>query len=681
MVSDDSMTLPISHNECIPGHEEGSMGLKPPNPRQILRIALNIKYLIDKIIPTIFAVEKVTCQHSRILNQDVIKLVREACGGDVKDKVSLRKYQAVLLFTLLKVSSWYEDLSFKELHNAKLYQLRSIAAQHLCRVIIEHEEGIDTHFLFMGMLLRRYVINENDEDSEPTSALELAADMHSTIVIGSSGFQRCLKWLWRGWIIQSRDEPTTFIRDKSVASMSFRDHFNPDRIKTPMYQNVIQIIFSILFLIIYTAVVNDKDSVHVDPLDFKECIFYCFTLGYILDEVFKFYYIGTAYLSFWNAFNDTLYSVICVSVFLRIVSVSPIKTQHPPEYWDMISYRILSCAAPFVWSRLLLYLESVQFVGVMLVVLKHMMTESLVFFVMLFLIMIGFLQGFIGLDSSDGKNEITGPIMTNLMITVLGSGSFDTFEEFAPPYAAVLYYGYRFIVSVILLNILIALYANAYQKVVDNAVDEYLALMCQKTLRFIRAPDEDVYVPPLNIIEAFVHPLMSICTQGCRRTISHFIMTILYFPILFIVAIREIRVAKRIQYNRMRKLEDDANEYDEAWNLTDGFVDTGNDLFSNHGNTGIHATRAKNGRSLKLQREAEKADPHFSVSSTWYKKVKKAVQPVQEGFETGIGWETFDLYNEAQEKSEKAEKKIEELTNSVNQLVESLKELNLKKDK
>lgn len=674
-MSTHNLTLPVHRGEAA----VDEIALEPPSSRQILRICLNIKYLIDKIIPTIFEVELVTCRHSRILNEEVIKLVYEACGGDKNDEKSLQKYKSVLLFSLLKVSIWYEDLSFKELHNAELYELRSIACQHLCRIIIEREEEVDLQFLFMGMLLRRFVVNENDEDSEPTSVLELATDIHSTVVIGSSGFQRCLKWLWRGWIIQSREEPTVFVRDQSVSSMRFKSHFNPERIKTPMYQNILQIMFSIIFLILYTGVVNDKDSIHVDSIDAKECLFYLFTLGYILDEITKLYYIGSAYLSFWNAFNDTLYSIICVSIFLRILSVSPIRTGREAEYWDMISYRILSCAAPFVWSRLLLFLEAVPFVGVMLVVLKHMMTESIVFFVLLFLMMIGFLQGFIGLDSSDGKNEITGEIMNNLIITVLGSGSFSTFKEFAPPYAAILYYGYYFIVSVILLNILIALYANAYDKVVDNAGDEYMALMCQKTLRFIRAPDEDVYVAPLNVIELILYPVSILLPKSKWIRFSRFLMTLLYSPILVVVALREVRAARRIQYNRIKRLEDDANETDEAWNLHDGFVDSGNDIFSTGGNSGIHETQVKNGKSLRLQHEAENADPKFRVSKEWYRNVEKSVQPVEEGYSSGIGWELFDLYNEVQKKNEESEKKIDELTKSVNQLVELVKELNLQK--
>ncbi|CAR27379.1 hypothetical protein ZYGR_0I06530 [Zygosaccharomyces rouxii] len=667
-------SLPVTQDDY------NAASFKAPTPRQVLRVALNLKFLIDKVIPIDYDINQVTCQHSRILNHQVIQLTREACGGNRNDKESLRKYQSVLLFALLKVSGWYNELSVKELHNTELYKLRSIAAQHLCKIIIEFEENVDLHYLFLQMLLHRYSMNENDVDSEPLSVVELAADMHATIVIGSSGFQRCISWLWRGWIIQAPDEPTTFVRDATISSMSFKDHFSPERIKTPKYQNILQISFSILFLILYTLVVNEKDSTHVEPFDLAEVIFYCFTLGNLIDEAVKIYYIGFAYLAFWNVFNDTLYTIIGVSFVLRVVSLGLVSTKYSAESWDMLSYRILSCAAPFVWSRLLLYLESVQFVGLMLVVLKFMMTESIVFFVMLLLIMIGFLQGFIGLDASDGNIEIAGPIMRNLVMTVVGAGGFDTFKSFAPPYAAILWYFYCFIVTVILLNILIALYSNAYQKVVENASDEYMALMCEKTLRFIRAPDEYVFVPPLNIIELALKPLEYIISEKNSDRLTHFIMCAIYSPTLLIVAILEVRTAKRIQYNRMTKLQDDANESDEVWDLTDGFVDNGSNLFFDENNDGIHDTRVKNSRALKKQIEAERADPHFPVSPEWHKKVKKSVQPVQEGFQTGVGWELFDLYNQAETRYKKSENKVDELTQAVNELVTLVKELKMKQE-
>lgn len=621
--------LPTSRQDCQTDHYGNIIDLMPPNSRQVLRIALNLKYLIDKLIPIAIDESEIVKDGSNVLTPKVIQLTYEACGGDQSNKEYQQKYRAVLVFCLIKVSSWYNQLSSVEISNSKLYDVRSITAQQLAKIIIAKEEKKNLHFLFMQMLLRKYAINENDKDVEPTNAVEMATDLHCTIVIGSNGFQRCLRWLWRGWIVQSRHDPMIFIKEERIASTKFWHHFNPERIKTPKYQNILQIIFSILFLLIFTSVVNGKSGTTVAPLAPIEGIFFVFTFGYICDEIFKLYYVGVAYFSFWTLFNDTLYLVILFSMFFRFNSIFPTFLKNrPPEYWDRISYRLLSCAAPLVWSRLLLYLESERFVGAMMVVLKHMMKESLVFFVLLILIMLGFVQGFLGLDLSDGEREITAPILTNLVITVFGMGSFDAFEHFAPPYAAFLYYSYCFIVSVILLNILIALYSNAYQHVVENADDEYMALMSQKTLRFIRAPDEDVYVSPLNLIELCFKPIMCLLNEERRKDLNYLVMLILYSPMLTYVVSKEIREAKRIKYNRMKNLPDDSNEVDTPWDLGDGFFDFDESLFGySDDRNGFRATLSMNRRSQQLQREAERSDKNFSVKNDWFKEVKRISNP------------------------------------------------------
>jgi hypothetical protein len=42
---------------------------------------------------------------------------------------------------------------------------------------------------------------------------------------------------------------------------------------------------------------------------------------------------------------------------------------------------------------------------------------------------------------------------------------------------------------------LIALYNSAYEAISGNATDEYMATFAQKTMQFVRAPDENVFIP------------------------------------------------------------------------------------------------------------------------------------------------------------------------------------------
>lgn len=608
-----------------------------PNGRQVLRVALNLKTLIDKVIPTVFKEIDVVESHSPILNENVVNLAYRAAGGkgDGREGTLARKYRACLVFALLKVTEWYWQQAELELYDNRLYSLRAVAAQTLAAVIIEDQQ--DDEYLFLGMLCHRYRINTNNKDSGPISAIELAVDMHSTIVIGSSGYQRCMKWLWRGWIVQSPVDPHSYVLYKGVSSGRIGVHFDPERIKTPAYQNKIEIFFSLVYLALFTVILNTH-QLFTTGIDFFEFAFYIFTLGSVVDEITKVFHVGWNYLGFWNVLNDLMYAIVIVAVTFRFLSLSSHGALR--DRYDEMSFRILSCASPLMWSRLLLYMDAQQFVGAMIVVVKTMMKESILFFVLLGVVILGFLQGFLGLDASDGKSEATKHILLSLVNAVIGASGFDDIENLVPPYASILYYIYSFVLLVILMNILIALYSTSYASIVENATDEYFALVAQKTLRYIRAPDTDLFVPPFNLIEIFVYPLCLVVSKNSIRKINYYLMLIIYSPLLTYITMDELANARRVQYNRFKGLPDDANEIDTEWDLTDGFDvdDASRDL-------DIHTREAEINRNVSEQSTAEREDPEFPINlEVFGTDIDKVVQPVNEANRNGIKWELYGLY-------------------------------------
>ena len=114
----------------------------------------------------------------------------------------------------------------------------------------------------------------------------------------------------------------------------------------------------------------------------------------------------------------------------------------------MMSYNFLAVSAPLFWGRLLLYLDAFRWFGSMLVILKVMMKESAIFFLLLALICIGFLQAFIGLDQADDNTRITRFIIQAMANSVMQSPDFDGFDPFAPPFGIILYYIFTFVVMV-----------------------------------------------------------------------------------------------------------------------------------------------------------------------------------------------------------------------------------------
>ena len=141
----------------------------------------------------------------------------------------------------------------------------------------------------------------------------------------------------------------------------------------------------------------------------------------------------------------------------------------------------------------------------------------------------------------------------------MGSPEFDQWDRFAPPFGLILYYIYNFIIIVILLNVLIALYNSAYEDVTDNAIDEYLALFSQKTLQFVRAPDENVFIAPFNLVELFglVLPFEWWMSDKQYARLNDYVMGVLYSPLLLITAYLETRTARTVRFNRKRNEADD----------------------------------------------------------------------------------------------------------------------------
>lgn len=618
-------------------HEQRAKFTDFANARQTFRVALNLKALIDKVIPTAFKESQITDTHLAILNRKVIDLVYKAAGGKGNGAAgsTSHKYRACLIFALLKVTGWYWQQADYELYDNSLYSLRATAAQTLAATVID--ECHDDEYLFLAVLCHRYLMHVCGEDIHPVSALELAVDMHSTIVIGSAGYQRCIKWLWRGWIVQSSGDPHLYVLYDGVASGRFRTHFNPERIKTPAYQNMLEVFFSIGYLALFSYILNTH-PVETIPVDITEGIFYTFTLGSVLDEIIKLYHVGWNYLGFWNVLNDFMYGIVVVSIGFRFTSLS----KHGPQrdHYDEISFRILSCAAPLMWSRLLLFLDAEQFVGAMIVVVKTMMKESILFFVLLGVVILGFLQGFLGLDASDGKSLATKNILISLVKAVIGQSGFADVKDLVPPYASILYYIYSFVLTVILMNILIALYSTAYAAIVENATCEYFALVAQKTLRYIRAPDVNLYVPPLNLLEMLLMPLKFVTSKQTFKLINYYVMLAIYLPMLLYIAIDELSTAKRIQYNRFKGVADDANEINTEWDLTDGFDEDGE-----FGWEGIRNHSNEIRQVVNRQRAAEEEDPTFKIDVADYEKqINAVVQPVEEAFETGTNWELYELH-------------------------------------
>ncbi|KAJ9619144.1 Calcium channel yvc1 [Taxawa tesnikishii (nom. ined.)] len=537
--------LPTHRNDTIPSAIPA---------KEVTKVALRLKHQIEQVIPCELPEESVTKAHSSVITPAVVATAKSA--GKIHAPGSSEAPRRITAPAL-------------ELWDADLHDVRAVACEVLAKKIIEDED--DTGYLLEEVLLKRYSVLVNNEETIPANAIERAVDLHALRVIGSSGYQKCIAHLWRGWLVQDDDDPSRFVDYKRKASTEYWDHFDPDRMRVPAYQTFVQVALSIIYLGLYTGAINTINP--SGDLDLVEGLLYIFTVGYIFDEIAKFWKVGRYYLAFWNLFNSTLYGLLTVSFVTRMIALGHHMDDPKRGQFNELSYNFLAFTAPMFWMRLLLYLDTFRFFGAMLVVLKVMMKESLIFFALLIVVLIGFLQAFVGMDQADNNLDATSFIVQAMANAVMGSPEFDGFDNFAPPFGLILYYIYNFIVIVVLLNILIALYNSAYEDITDNSIDEYMALFASKTMQFVRAPDENVFIPPFNLVELFflVLPFEWWMSKESYERLNDYVMGALYSPVLLITAALETRTAYKVKWNRKRGEEDE--DTTEEWEQMEDEVD------------------------------------------------------------------------------------------------------------
>lgn len=116
-------------------------------------------------------------------------------------------------------------------------------------------------------------------------------------------------------------------------------------------------------------------------------------------------------------------------------------------------------------------------------------------------------------------------------------------------------------------------YNSAYEDITENAIDEYLALFAQKTMQFVRAPDENVYIAPFNLVEItlLALPFEWWLPKSRYEQLNDLVMGAVYAPVLFITALLETRTARKVRFNRTRGETDDDTV--EEWEELGGEVD------------------------------------------------------------------------------------------------------------
>lgn len=393
----------------------------------------------------------------------------------------------------------------------------------------------------------RFKHRESDGDeSDMSSALELAIDTNCTIFLSSSEAQDVIMALWRGELVQQNNEKhdIDYVPYNETREATFWGHFQASRLSVPRYQNIFRVVVWLLFLLAYSQAVREPlEKLHSDsmPLDEWEVVLYFLATSFCLEDLHKFFkllrFVTWRAFTFWNIVALLTDSLLVTAFALRIMSMTldgdrMVSTR-------VKTFQVLSYAAPLIWMKLITVFDGYKYIGTMQICVARMLQESGIFFALLSVLALGFAQGLYAVDAADGQVEDASTVVNVLIQALLQAPNYDIFA--ASPASLWLYYLWNVVTAVVLLNVLISLFSSAYEDVIDNAEAQYLAFFASKTVGMIRAPDHYVYLPPANLLEIFfIAPLelLGLSKENYAK-LNRTVMSILFCFPLMVIALYE----------------------------------------------------------------------------------------------------------------------------------------------
>ncbi|SPO28220.1 related to YVC1 - vacuolar cation channel [Ustilago trichophora] len=527
------------------------------HPAIISALIRRVKSLVTRLIDRDIDEKRITSSEG-LIDANVISAFHEL-GGDFGDAVP---------YALLEARKTFERDAEKQPLDHGLNRKRMVACEVLVQRLVAHIErstiekgptNTSSHHLCLTKKFRRY---ESDGDiALPTSALEAAIDQHCVPVLASIEARRATQAIWDGTLVQkySPDGYTYFVPYDRKDDGAFLSHFDPSRLGVPKYSYITNIFLWIFFLAIFTVQTRTLKS-----FDLFEGILWVMAAGYLVEDASRWVKMGgLGAVEFWTVMDIFTDGLLLVSFCFRVASFAAHGKKS--DSYELRAFQFLACVAPLIWVQLLKVFDGFVYFGTLTVIILRMFKESAIFFTLLALVMVGFGHAFLALDAADESrvDNVLVKIVDVLTQALLGGADFDLTNEdaFGYPYGHILYYAYCFVTAVILLNILIAFFGTAYGDVVDSADEVYAAFFCQKVVAMVRAPDQFVYFPPFNLLEAFViAPLEWVLSHEAYAKLNYSVQSVLFALPLMCIAFYESRAARNGGSIRLPLLESEEDD-------------------------------------------------------------------------------------------------------------------------
>ncbi|KAF9534693.1 calcium activated cation channel [Crepidotus variabilis] len=534
--------IAVANREAEEGNSIISIQSINPGPDTLTKLIRRLRSLTLVLLPVEVDPESINDPTSRVITPQVISSYRAAAGD----------FQEALPYCLLRAKA---EFMWDANHNPADYGEnlgRAIACEVLARRIVHLSDPNKIKDIMSTRYKHRQV---DGDESEMSSALEVAIDQHCTIFLSSSEAQDVVNALWTGDLIQinNKHHDIEYITYAETREQSFFAHFDPSRLSVPRYQNIFRVTVWFFFLFAYSQAVREPlekvEGAHLS-LDEWEVVLYVMGLSFVIEDVFKFFtllrFVTWRAFSFWNIIAFITDGLLFSAFILRVIGLE--STGDQATFYRLKSFQVLSFVSPVIWMKLVTVFDGYKYIGTMQICVARMLKESGIFFALLSVLAIGFAQGLYALDAADGSTDPPIMVVHLLVQALLQAPAYDYFS--ASPAGLLLYYFWSAVTAIVLLNVLISLFSSAYSDVVDDAEAQYLAFFAAKTVGMIRAPDSYVYPAPFNIIEAFLIaplellPVLHLSEKNYAK-LNRYVMSVIFVVPLTLIALFESATDRR----------------------------------------------------------------------------------------------------------------------------------------
>ncbi|KAG0284603.1 hypothetical protein BGZ96_011046 [Linnemannia gamsii] len=389
---------------------------------------------------------------------------------------------------------------------------------------------------------------EGEPSNEPMSALEVAISGRAKHFISNPLVQEIINQIWLGEIVffsNAIDNPDSCLNASQQEIRTVTVYDNRDikflrlsRLRVPRYKTTFQMISFSGFIAVYTAVTFAKEY----DLTAIEVIMDIFALSYTIDELIQLRDSGPSFYfeTVWNLFDVPIYIIFLVFMGFRI-------NAHYTGSVEMsdFAYDVLSCNAILLWPRLFAALDHYRFFGTMLIVLRQMLLDAMLFLALSLIFYIGFLQAFYGLH--DNKKSY-GEIAWLLLQVFFGSAflGFEEAEELSELFGAPLMVLFVAISVLMLYTLLISIFSQTFSEVSANAKEEFMFLFSVKVMEEVKSDALYEFQPPFNIFAGLVvWPCSLFCSADVVGQISRVLLRVFFFPELVCIWIFEVLVLRK----------------------------------------------------------------------------------------------------------------------------------------